>query len=36
MLLNEHVSTLSENGVSVKKRLEAYLSEHPSATLLNV
>lgn len=36
MLLNEHVSTLSENGVSVKKRLEAYLSEHPSTTLLRL
>ncbi|MBQ3074526.1 MAG: aminotransferase class I/II-fold pyridoxal phosphate-dependent enzyme [Clostridia bacterium] len=36
MLINEYVSSLSESGVSVKKRLENYLVEHPSATLLRL
>ncbi|MBE6713356.1 MAG: aminotransferase class I/II-fold pyridoxal phosphate-dependent enzyme [Ruminococcaceae bacterium] len=36
MLLNENVSILSESGVSVKKRLESFLAEHPSATLLRL
>ena len=36
MLLNENVSSLSESGVSVKKRLESYLEQNPSATLLRL
>ncbi len=36
MLLNENVSLLPESGVSVKKRLESYRTEHPSVALLRL
>lgn len=36
MLLNEHVTVLPESGVSVEKRVEEYLRENPSATLLRL
>ncbi|MBR5295856.1 MAG: aminotransferase class I/II-fold pyridoxal phosphate-dependent enzyme, partial [Clostridia bacterium] len=34
MLLNENITLLPESGISVKKRVEEYLAENPSRTLL--
>ena len=36
MILNENVSVLPESGLSVKKRIEDFLSSHPSRTLLRL
>ena len=36
MILNENVTVLPESGLSVKKRIEEFLSSHPSRTLLRL
>ncbi len=36
MLLNENVTVLPESGISVKKRIDEFLTENPSATLIRL